>query len=105
MSAALTGRRGREDDSALRLHRRAFLAGGPAHGTGFGLLLAALGIAGARTGRLSRPLTRASLASGVAGLLTPLSLLAEPAVWLIPAGRFSGLLVSAVAGTRLARGG
>ena len=34
ISAALTGRRGREDDSALRLHRRAFLAGGPAHGTG-----------------------------------------------------------------------
>jgi hypothetical protein len=55
MSAALTGRRGREDDSTLRLHRRAFLAGGPAHGTGFGLLLAALGIAGARTGtRLAR---------------------------------------------------
>jgi hypothetical protein len=72
---------------------------------GFGLLLCALGIGGARSGRLPRTLTRASLASGVAGLLTPLGLVTEPAVWLIPAGRFSGLIVTGVAGARLARGG
>jgi hypothetical protein len=104
MSAALTYP-GRDDDSVLRLHRRSFLAGGPAHGVGFGLLLCALGIGGARSGRLPRTLTRASLASGVAGLLTPLGLVTEPAVWLIPAGRFSGLIVTGVAGARLARGG
>jgi hypothetical protein len=104
MSAALTGRRGRHDDSAAKLHRRSFVAGGPAHGIGFGLLVGALGIAGARTGRMPRLLIRASLASAASGLLTPLYLVTEPAAWLIPAGRFSGLLISGIAGTRLARG-
>jgi hypothetical protein len=104
LSAALTGPRGEGDESALRLHRWAFLAGGPAHGVGFGLLIGALGIAGARSGRLPRGLARAGMGSAVAGLLTPLCLVAEPAAWLIPAGRFSGLVVSGIAGARLAGG-
>lgn len=43
------------------------------------------------------------MASGVAGLLAPLYLAAEPAGWLIPLGRFSGLLISGIAGVQLAR--
>jgi hypothetical protein len=35
--------------------------------------------------------------------LSPLGLLADPAMWLIPAGRFSGLVVCGVAGVRLSR--
>lgn len=74
-----------------------------AHGAGFGLLVGALGLAGLRTGELPRPLTLAGLASSAAGLLSPLYLVAEPAAWFIPVGRFSGLLVSGIAGARLAR--
>jgi hypothetical protein len=43
------------------------------------------------------------LASAAAGLLSPLYFVWEPAAWLIPAGRFPGLAVSAIAGTRLSR--
>ena len=103
-AAALTGRGGEQEASAVALHRRGFLAGGPVHGAGFGLLVGALGLAGRRTGALPRPLRIAALASAAAGLLSLLSFVAEPAAWLIPIGRFSGLLVSGIAGVRLARG-
>jgi len=103
LTAGLTGERAERDETAVALHRRAFLAGGVAHGVGFGLLVGALGLAGLRTGELPRPLALAGIASGAAGLLSPLYLLAKPAAWFIPAGRFSGLLVSGIAGDRLAR--
>jgi hypothetical protein len=61
-------------------------------------------VAGERTGVLPRGLARTALASAAAGLLTPLYLVAEPAAWFIPAGRFSGLVVQSVAGIRMARG-
>jgi len=83
------------------LHRRAFVAGGPVHGAGFGVLVGALGLAGLRTGALPRPLAITALASAAAGLLSPLYFVMEPAAWFIPAGRFSGLLVSGIAGARL----
>ena len=102
-TAALTGRAGRQAESAAKLSRWAFLAGGLVHGVGFGLLVGSLGLAGLRTGALPRPLAQAGLASGVAGLLSPLYLLAEPAGWIIPLGRFSGLLISGIAGVQLAR--
>ncbi len=54
-TAALSGRRGREEAVAARLHRRAFQAGGPVHGAGFGLMCGALGLAGLRTGELPAP--------------------------------------------------
>ena len=38
-----------------------------------------------------------------AGSLSPLYFVWEPAAWFIPAGRFSGLLVSGIAGVRLGR--
>src|SRR5215204_443988 len=103
LSAALTGGRGEQDASAAALHRLMFAAGGPLHGVGFGVLVGSLGLAGLRTGELPRPLALAGLASTVAGLLSPLYFVWEPAAWFIPAGRFSGLLVSGIAGVRLSR--
>ena len=95
---------GRPDEAAVTLARRAFVAGGPVHTAGFGILVGALGLAGLRTGELPRPLAVAGLASAaLSPVLSPLYFLAEPAGWLIPAGRFSGLLVSGIAGARLAR--
>ena len=101
-SAALTGGRGRDERAATELHRRAFVAGGPVHGAGFGLLLGALGLAGLRTGELPKPLSVAALATASAGLLSPLYLVAEKTALLIPAGRFPGLVVAGIAGARLA---
>ena len=104
LTAALTTDRAEADDRAIAMHRRAFLAGGVAHGVGYGLLVGALGIAGRRTGVLPPALARVAAGSALAGLLSPLYLLAEPAAWLIPVGRFSGLVVTTVAGVRMARG-
>jgi hypothetical protein len=101
-AAALTGPAGREDDRAVALARRAFVAGGPVHTAAFGVLVGALGLAGLRSSELPRPLAVAGLASATASLLSPLYFVAEPAGWLIPVGRFSGLLVSGIAGVRLA---
>ena len=103
LAAALTGRLGDDDANAVALHRRAFLAGGPTHGVGFGLLMGALGLAGLRTGELPRPLAITGVASSVPNLLSPLYLVAEPAGWLIPIGRFPGLIVSGAAGALLSR--
>jgi hypothetical protein len=103
-AAALTGRPGRDESSAATLARRGFVAGGPVHAVGFGVLVGALGLAGLRTGELPRPLSIAGLASAGVSLLSPLYFVAEPAGWFIPAGRFSGLLVSGIAGARLAGG-
>jgi len=36
-------------------------------------------------------------------MLSPLSLITKPAVWLIPAGRMSGLAVTGIAGVLLGR--
>src|SRR5215212_5053485 len=103
LSVALTGRRGEQDDSAVALHKLMFAAGGPVHGVGFGVLVGSLGLAGLSTGDLPRPLALAGLASAAAGSLSPLYFVWEPAAWFIPAGRFSGLVVSGIAGVRLAR--
>jgi hypothetical protein len=105
LAAGLTGRLGHDDTGAVAMHRRAFLAGGPTHGVGFGLLVGALGLAGLRTGELPRPLASTGVASAVPNLLSPLYLVAEPAGWFIPAGRFPGLIVSGIAGALLSRPG
>jgi hypothetical protein len=102
-SAALTGDRGERDASAVELHRLMFAAGGPVHGAGFGILVGSLGLAVLRTSELPRPLAIAGLVSASAGVLSPLYFVTERAVWLIPVGRFSGLVVSAIAGAILGR--
>lgn len=103
-AATLTASGHRSDARVVALARRAFIAGGPVHTAGFGTLVGALGLAGLRTGELPRPLAVAGLVSAGVSLLSPLYFVAEPAGWFIPAGRFSGLLVSGIAGIRLARG-
>jgi len=102
LTAALTTDRAESDGRAVAMHRRAFLAGGVAHGVGYGLLVGALGIAGRRTGVLPDGLARVAAGSALAGLLSPLYLVTEPAAWLIPVGRFSGLVVTSVGGVRMA---
>ena len=104
LSAALTGRRGEQDASATALHKLMFAAGGPVHGVGFGVLIGSLGLAGLSTGGLPPPLALAGLTSAAAGSLSPFYFVWEPAAWFIPAGRFSGLLVSGIAGVWLGRG-
>jgi hypothetical protein len=101
MLTLLTGEN--EDDRAATLARRAFVAGGPVHGVGFGVLTGVLALAGPRAGELPRPVAITGLASAALSVLSPLYFVWEPAGWLIPAGRFSGLLVSGIAGVRLAR--
>jgi mannose-6-phosphate isomerase-like protein (cupin superfamily) len=102
-SLALTGRARRSDAAVVALHRRAFIAGGPVHTASFGAFVGCLALAGRRTGGLPRPLTTAGFASAAGGAMAPLGLVAEPAVWLIPAGRFSGLVVCGIAGVGLSR--
>jgi hypothetical protein len=104
-AAALTTRRAADPDRAVALHRRAFLAGGPTHGLGFGVLMGALGLAGLRGGTLPRPLAIGAVAAAVPNMLGPLYLVAEPAGWFIPMGRFPGLIITGVAGAHLARNG
>lgn len=100
-NAKLTTAAGDDDKRAQLLHRHAFLAGGPGHGAAFGVLMGALGVGGRRTEQLPGRLTAAAGGSALANLLSPLYLAAEQAVWFIPVGRFSGLIVSAIAGTRM----
>jgi len=102
LGAALTGSRGEQDSSAAELHRLMFAAGRLVHGAGFGALVSVLGLAGLRTGELPQPPAVADLVSA-AGLLSPLYFVWEPAAWLIPAGRFPGLLVIGISGVRLHR--
>jgi hypothetical protein len=78
-----------------------FVAGGPVHTTAFGLFVACLSVAGRRSRRLPGALTAAGLVSASAGVMSPLSLVLEPAVLLIPAARVSGLVICGVAGVRL----
>jgi hypothetical protein len=100
-AAALTGRSKDDDESAVKVHRLAFAAGGPVHGAGFGILVGALSLAGLRSGELPRPVAITGLVSAATGLLGPLYFVTEPAAWFIPVGRFSGLVVSGIAGARL----
>jgi hypothetical protein len=99
---ALTGRPGRDTDTAVAIHRGLFTAGGPVHTASFGALVVVLSVAGRRTGTLPRSLAATGVASGVAGALSLLYFVAKPAAWFVPAGRFSGLIVAGVAGARLA---
>jgi mannose-6-phosphate isomerase-like protein (cupin superfamily) len=101
ISLALTGHAGTRKRTAAALHRRLFIAGGPIHTAAFGVLVGCLSLAARRSGHLPPALTTAGLASTAAGALSPLALAIEPAVLLIPAGRMSGLVVIAIAGTRL----
>ena len=100
--ARLTGKSKENDELALKMARRVFVSGGPVHGIGFGVLMAALALAGKRTGDLPKPVVIAGLVSAGSSIASPLYFLWEPAGWLIPIGRFSGYIVSGIAGVKLA---
>jgi hypothetical protein len=102
---ALSGRWGKEDESAARLAQWSFIFGGPIHVVGFGVLTGALALAGLRTGELPRPVVIVGLVSAASGVLSPLYFLTEAAGLLIPVGRFSGLVVGGISGVRLSRQG
>jgi len=101
-SMLLTGKAREDDEKALRMANGQFALGGPIHGVGFGLLTAALALAGEQTGDLPKPVVVAGLVSAATGIASPLYFLWEPAGWLIPIGRFPGLIVSGIAGVKLA---
>src|SRR5215211_2548880 len=86
-AGTLTTARSDSDVAAVAMHRRAFLAGGVTHGVGFGLLVGVIGLAGPRTGDIPPPVGKLAVGSAIAGLLTPLYLIAESMAWLIPASR------------------
>jgi hypothetical protein len=73
------------------------------HSAGFGVLMGVLGRAGLRAGELPRSLAIAGFVSAAAGVLSLFYFVTERAVWFIPVGRFSGLLVSGIVGARLSR--
>ena len=98
----LTTRRAEQNSKASALYRLMFVTGGPVHGVGLGLMVGSLGLAGLRTGELPRRLSKAALASAVAGALSPLALVGKPGLVFIPLGRLSALVVSGIAGVRLA---
>jgi hypothetical protein len=102
-TVALTTGRAEHAADANRLYRVMFVSGGPVHGIGLGLLVGSLGVAGLRTGELPRGLSKTALASSAAGALSPLALVAKPGIVFIPLGRLSALLVTGVAGVRMAR--
>jgi hypothetical protein len=89
-AAALTTARSDSDAAAVAMHRRAFLAGGVAHGVGFALLVGVIGLAGSRTGDIPPAAGKLAIGSAIAGLLTPLYLVNKSVAWLIPASRFTG---------------
>lgn len=73
------------------------------HTAAFSALVGCLCLAGRRTAQLPDHLTTAGLIAATAGVLSPLSLITKPAMWLIPAGRMSGLAVTGIAGVLLSR--
>ena len=102
-AAALTTARSDSDAAAVAMHRRAFLAGGVAHGVGFALLVGVIGLAGSRTGDIPPAAGKLAIGSAIAGLLTPLYLVNKSLAWLIPASRFTGLIVTGLTAARLSR--
>ena len=102
-TVTLTTTRADQDSSADALYRVMFVTGGPVHGIGLGLLIGSLGLAGLRTSELPSRLSKAALASSVAGALSPLALVGKPGLLFIPLGRLSALAITGVAGVRLAQ--
>jgi hypothetical protein len=103
-TVSLTTSRAETDSEAEALYRLMFVTGGPVHGVGLGLLIGSLGVAGVRNDELPSRVSKAALASSVAGALSPLALVAKPGFVFLPLGRLSALAISGIVGVRLARG-
>jgi hypothetical protein len=102
--AVLTVPAERDDAQLVRAARRVFIVGGPIHGVVYGLFVATATMAGRNTGVIGPATSATGLASSAAGIFSPAYFRWENAGWLIPIGRFGGYLVSAILGSRLARG-
>jgi hypothetical protein len=98
-SVALTTRLSEREERADALYRLMFVTGGPVHGVGQGLLVGALGRAGLRTGELPPSLSKAALTSAAAGALSPLALVAKPAIVFVPLGRVPRYWSAALSGS------
>lgn len=70
----------------------AFLSGGVLYAVTFGLLIAGISVTGLLAGLLPRPLTWTGLVLAAAGMVSSLSLLADPFAYLLPVVRFGGLI-------------
>jgi hypothetical protein len=103
LTATLTTEAAKRQSRTEAFYRLMFAIGGPIHGVGLGFLVGSLGLAGSRTGEMPRRLSKAALASAAAGVLSPLALVSKAGLVFIPLGRLSALLVSGIAGVRLAR--
>jgi hypothetical protein len=101
-SLLLTTTQGRDPDTARRLHRLGFAAGGPLHTVAFGALVGTLGLDASGPYAPGRVLRTASLVAAATGALSPLYYLARPFGFLIFASRLIGLGAIAAAGVRLA---
>lgn len=79
------------------LNNLVFVTGGPWHVVGLGLLLAGVAVSSAFHRLLPRPIWVAGVALAVICELTTLTLVLPSAVYLIPVGRFGGLVWLVVA--------
>ncbi|WAP58450.1 DUF4386 domain-containing protein [Streptomyces sp. S465] len=69
-----------------------FLSGGAAYSVTFAMLVAGISVTGLMARLLPRPLTWTGLALAAAGMLSMLSLVADPFSYLLPVVRFGGLV-------------
>lgn len=94
------------DEPALvsALDQVVFYTGGVGHVVWLGFLVGGVSVAAHRTLALPRWLTTAGMVSGVLSVLSLLSLVVAPTALFIPLGRFSAIVVIAVAGLLMAAG-
>ncbi|MGH3094728.1 MAG: hypothetical protein ACRDMV_01850 [Streptosporangiales bacterium] len=89
---------------ASALRQLVFYTGGVGHVVWLGFLVGAASVAAHGARALPRWLSTAGIVSGVLSVLSLLSLLVEPAALFIPVGRFSAIVVIAIAGVLVAAG-
>jgi hypothetical protein len=83
---------GASPEASRLLHLLAFATGGPGFAVTFGLLVLGVSLAGGITRHLPRWLMWLGIAIGVVAELSSLSLLSNPAAFLLPLARFPGLV-------------
>ncbi|WP_262701678.1 MULTISPECIES: DUF4386 domain-containing protein [Streptomyces] len=88
------GRLSMDADPALAraLADLSFLSGGVAYSVTFAMLVSGISVTGLMTRLLPRPLTWTGLALAAAGMVSLLSLIADPFGYLLPVVRFGGLV-------------
>jgi hypothetical protein len=85
------------------LHLLIFATGGPGFVVPFGLLVAGIAATGGITKRLPRWVMWLGLVVAAAAELSSLSIIAPPAMYLLPVGRFGGIVFLIATGASLAK--